>query len=741
MTEWVRPDRSRSRAVLIGTSTYTELGDVPAAAHSLDRIGRLLTGPLCGWHAGQVTQILDQRLPGDLPDRLIEIYTQAIDVALFYYVGHGQLDDEGQLCLGLVQSRKLETERRATTSLTFNAVRRALRASPAKVKVIILDCCFAGQATHGPHTLSGQEVDVPALTSGTGAYTLAATGPYSTAWFESDQDSETPHTYFTKHLAEIVERGISGEATGLTLDPIYRRLRDDLPAEGKPTPTCSSRDSADSFLFARNAAPRLPVPSALPFGRNLAYRFKLLDDTEIAACEIDDPHKRSEALTEIAKEASADDPDRVRRLLDDAERAARRVNDPYCQSSNWTAIAEAVTTSNEIHASRLLDDAEKAVGRVSDSEGSLNFRDFALLRISLARYPFDPTGAERTARSVTDQNVQGLTLGCLVRAAVAHDPDRAERIARTIPQPRKRAAALAGVAESVAAYNRSRAKQLLSDAEYAAHSLPGRTDIAGSLGELVRELAGRDLAGIPTLLDDAKRIADTIAHSYYAAEALRVVASAIIAHDPKAALEVLGQAEVEIIYDSAPNYPQANQHCLAGIVDAMATIDLGRAEHIARRIAHPGLRSYAYLAIVQATATFDPDRAERIAHHITNLTARATALAIVARAVAIDDPGTGHRLLENAKRIARASHSDFMSAPGAFVAIAKVVAAYDPDDAENIITEFITESDLRDSALASVAEVVAEHNPDRAELICHIMIDPREKYRTLLMLTKVYTDQ
>ena len=171
---------------------------------------RLLTGPLCLWPTSQVTLVPDQRLPGDLPDRLIDLYKKATDVALFYYVGHGQIDDEGQLCLGLVDSRRLETERRATTSLTFDAVRRALRASPASIKVIILDCCFAGQAVHGLRTLAGQEVDVPALTSGTGAYILAATGPYSTAWFESDQDTPIPHTYFTKRSAEIVERGIRG---------------------------------------------------------------------------------------------------------------------------------------------------------------------------------------------------------------------------------------------------------------------------------------------------------------------------------------------------------------------------------------------------------------------------------------------------------------------------------------------------------------------------------------------------
>jgi hypothetical protein len=38
MTEWSPPDRSRSRAILVGTATYTELTGVPAAAQSLERM-------------------------------------------------------------------------------------------------------------------------------------------------------------------------------------------------------------------------------------------------------------------------------------------------------------------------------------------------------------------------------------------------------------------------------------------------------------------------------------------------------------------------------------------------------------------------------------------------------------------------------------------------------------------------------------------------------------------------------
>jgi hypothetical protein len=279
MPEWSEPDRSRSRAVLIGTSEYEELTAIPAAANSLDRMHRLLTGPLCAWPEGRVTVLPNERVPGDLAHRLVQLYLAAADVAFFYYVGHGQIDDDDRLCLGLVGS-SLQAEFRATTSLTFDAVRAALRRTRARVKIVILDCCFAGKALHGPHTLAGA-ADVAALAGATGAYTLAATGGYTTAWYEEDRDTPTPQTYFTKYLADVVERGIPGEPAGLTLDPIYWRLREDLPATGKPVPERITRDFVDTFVFARNAACHV---AEAPLVSDAEVRSQVEPDARLGEC-------------------------------------------------------------------------------------------------------------------------------------------------------------------------------------------------------------------------------------------------------------------------------------------------------------------------------------------------------------------------------------------------------------------------------------------------------------------------
>src|SRR5215472_2932047 len=170
---------SGSRAVLVGTWDYKNLPKVSAAKHSLNRMRALLAGDLCGWPSDRITVIRNQQKPGEMPDRLVELFadTDRNGIALFYYVGHGQPDSRDRLCLGLVDSLT-DAARRATTSLRFEDVREALHSCHAGTKLVILDCCFAGLATH-PHTLSPSTVEHMIRVDG--ACTIAAVGAYNTA--------------------------------------------------------------------------------------------------------------------------------------------------------------------------------------------------------------------------------------------------------------------------------------------------------------------------------------------------------------------------------------------------------------------------------------------------------------------------------------------------------------------------------------------------------------------------------
>ena len=276
----------------MGTSDYAHLPPVPAVANSLERMADLLTGPWCEWPQERLLILLNERDLGALPDKLITAFEDITDVALFYYVGHGQIDLDDQLCLGLVGSRP-EPNRRAATSLSFQTVRRALLDSPAATKIVILDCCFAGLASLPANTLAAIPGEVLDMTAGTGAYTLAASGAYTTAWYESGPQVSRPQTFFTRYLADLVEGGIRGEAPVLRLHSLFTRLRDTLERDGRPAPRERSVDAARDFVFARNAAP----PET---HRDLDLEFRLLNQR---LAEAEDREARERAAAEVREQA------------------------------------------------------------------------------------------------------------------------------------------------------------------------------------------------------------------------------------------------------------------------------------------------------------------------------------------------------------------------------------------------------------------------------------------------------
>lgn len=309
-------DYSRSRAVVMGTWDYEYLKPVPAAQHSLRRMIELLTGPLCGWPPDRLLSLENEPGPGDLPDRLITAFDDISDVALFYFVGHGQIAPDDQLCLGLQHSRP-EANRRAATSLRFSDVRHALLDSRAAVKIVILDCCFAGLATTPSLGAAG---DVMHLTAGTGAYTIAATRADATAWYQDDPELAEPETYFTKYLADLVEEGIRDLPPRLPLHAMFLQLRENLAADHRPVPESRAVNNAREFEFAYNAAP----PEAMRYpDLEIQALTQRLTETETLRIEAEAARSRDLLQAEARERALRDEITEITRKLERLTSQAR----------------------------------------------------------------------------------------------------------------------------------------------------------------------------------------------------------------------------------------------------------------------------------------------------------------------------------------------------------------------------------------------------------------------------------
>ena len=248
-----------SRAVLIGVSAYeyTEFPPVRAARNSLQAMRWLLADPeLCGWPPERITMIANPISAADLLTDIVELADTASGALLLYYVGHGVLSGRGELCLTVTSTHP---DRPETSGLPWNTLADVLRSSPARSRLSILDCCFAGQAIEA---LAGDGHSLLAgMTYAEGVYTLTATTRNRAAHAPPADQQEGVCTSFTGELRDVIRDGIPDHAPRLTLGEIYPVLRRRLVAKGLPAPSQRGADTGGELAFIVNSAV-LPRPPA-----------------------------------------------------------------------------------------------------------------------------------------------------------------------------------------------------------------------------------------------------------------------------------------------------------------------------------------------------------------------------------------------------------------------------------------------------------------------------------------------
>ena len=244
------PDYPRSRAILIGTSVYHDkrFRQLPAARNSLNGVKEILVDEqLCGWPEERVEVLLNQQHRPQLITELRRWARETTDVLIVYFVGHGIITPQGELCLALTDTALDDPD---VTGLEYRFVRSALIDSPARIKVVILDCCYSGRAIQA---LSSADdfADIR------GAYVIAASD--LAAHVPPPADQPLACTSFTGELLELIRTGIPGAPDMLTLHTIYTHLRARLHSAQLPDPNHWGTDTAADFGLTRNAA-YLPEP-------------------------------------------------------------------------------------------------------------------------------------------------------------------------------------------------------------------------------------------------------------------------------------------------------------------------------------------------------------------------------------------------------------------------------------------------------------------------------------------------
>ncbi|WP_051714545.1 caspase, EACC1-associated type [Nocardia rhamnosiphila] len=246
----VMPDPARSWACLIGVGTYPRddgLDDLPAVPNNLDALHEILTDPLlAGLPDDHCVVIRDPVNAQELALRVEDVAGRATDMFLVYFAGHGLIDSYFDGRLYLATSHALEGKPHFT-SLAYDDLRRAMLHSSARNKVVVLDCCFSGQA-HG--TMAGSAAQVAGQLDIRGTCVLTAT--------KSNEMAKAPagevFTAYTGQLVDVLRCGVADGPELVDITTLHEQLLYRLRSAGLPEPRMSGSDTIGRLPLVRNAS-------------------------------------------------------------------------------------------------------------------------------------------------------------------------------------------------------------------------------------------------------------------------------------------------------------------------------------------------------------------------------------------------------------------------------------------------------------------------------------------------------
>jgi putative AlgH/UPF0301 family transcriptional regulator len=265
-----------SRAVLIGAGTYEDMTSLPAVGWNLVDLREVLADPeIWGLPEENCTVIADEPNPVTVARRLRAAAEQAgaDGLLIMYYAGHGLVHGE-DLMLGLPQ---IDPRHPDEGGLPYRKIREAARSSPARRRVVILDCCYAGRA-EGEFLAPGDpavqlaneaDIDETCLFVAVGANRPAA-APLNER-----------NTAFTGALLSTIRDGLPIVDPVLTVRAIATAVRRRLAAAGHETPELRERNSGGSIALVRNVHAR---------------RQNLTGAILLAGRQVTDPELRREAV-------------------------------------------------------------------------------------------------------------------------------------------------------------------------------------------------------------------------------------------------------------------------------------------------------------------------------------------------------------------------------------------------------------------------------------------------------------
>lgn len=266
------PRTRANRALLVGVSSYLYHagafdggvpGDLPAVRNNVRELEKALGGGV--FDEDEITACEPAGVD-DFDEALLSAATSADGLLLLYFAGHGALPISGdELWLQTPTARTVPGDELVFPgALPFSQVLRVLAASEAQRIVVVLDCCFSGNAARVLESWDGKR-RFSLLTSVQANHRTSAGGAKNV-------------TPFTAELVRALTYGVGDEGGDVRLLPLAEHVRHrmrgtrHLTLRGEPMAPrmCLGDPDHDVLLAAGTPTPPSAPPPPPPWWRRRA---------------------------------------------------------------------------------------------------------------------------------------------------------------------------------------------------------------------------------------------------------------------------------------------------------------------------------------------------------------------------------------------------------------------------------------------------------------------------------------
>lgn len=268
----------KTKVILMGFSEFPDdpkIEALPSVKNNLKGLRECFLNPEIVGIPEENILVIDENSDVNILSTLKAELVSWKDTIIVYYAGHGFTRDDGQFCLS---THKTKIDDRDYTTIDFGEVHKILKRSQARIKILILDCCFSGHATIDIAGMSDIHSVIQAeISQLKGTYVIASTPATRTSLAF---DEEKQYTVFTGELLNVLQTGIDKPDPHVLIDELFDVVYERLTSKARPEPQKLVVQHAGKYPFARNRKYPLPPEEEIEITfQNREYELNRIEQT------------------------------------------------------------------------------------------------------------------------------------------------------------------------------------------------------------------------------------------------------------------------------------------------------------------------------------------------------------------------------------------------------------------------------------------------------------------------------